>query len=237
MDPIPQHGNENDPLTDSGLSPPIQLLNIALSAMFSKISFPKFLIVHADLNRIQNLSLKDHNQKLILEAEEFKNRFKDTFLANFGGSDGTVEFSEATKDSLAVDLTLRVVLQGGLEYVMTRGHALCGEQMCHRHYATYPRERVGFELVSNYHEAKHGWKIHLQVASAGMGIASDIRDSQFSDDFVTVFSLVQASPALSSLISKKDQDGAGSAGVKSLRAIALFGARPVKAFEFYNHCG
>ncbi|GKF16006.1 hypothetical protein Tco_0057468, partial [Tanacetum coccineum] len=86
MDPIPQHGNENDPLTDSGLSPPIQLLNIALSAMFSKISFPKFLIVHADLNRIQNLSLKDHNQKLILEAEEFKNRFKDTFLANFGGS-------------------------------------------------------------------------------------------------------------------------------------------------------
>ncbi|KAI3793893.1 hypothetical protein L1987_36516 [Smallanthus sonchifolius] len=33
-----------------------------------------------------------------------------------------------------------------------------------------------------------------------------------------------APPALSSLISKKDQDGAGSAGVKSLRAIALLGA-------------
>lgn len=37
-------------------------------------------------------------------------------------------------------------------------------------------------------------------------------------------SKTQASPALSSLISKKDQEGAGSAGAKSLRAIAFLGA-------------
>ncbi|GKB81148.1 hypothetical protein Tco_0948043 [Tanacetum coccineum] len=49
--------------------------------------------------------------------------------------------------------------------LMTVAHACVAEQMCHRHYATY------------------------EVASAGMGIASDIRDSQFSDDFVSVFSL------------------------------------------------
>nr|GEY39968.1 cytochrome c1-2, heme protein, mitochondrial [Tanacetum cinerariifolium] len=41
-----------------------------------------------------------------------------------------------------------------------------------------------------------------------------------------------ASPALSSLISKKDQDGAGSAGVKSLRAIALIGARQSRLLSF-----
>lgn len=43
---------------------------------------------------------------------------------------------------------------------------------------------------------------------------------------------MQATPALTSLASKQDQDGAGSAGIKSLRALALLGAGATGLLSF-----